>query len=146
MKTALLVGGAAVGVYFLWRYFQGPHPADTATAAAPSAAASSMTAGGAANTLVGGTTLRPGLLAPLPAAAALTAGARIANNAALAARDGVVAVLQTARADARPEPAPAAHASTGLPILGQSPVLGTLPAYDHGSASKGGLSGYPVLR
>lgn len=145
MKTALIVGGAAVGVYFLWRYIQGPHPADTATAAAPSAAASSMTASGASTTLVGGTTLKPGLIPALPSPAALSKFS-VANRAGLARLNAVTAAVQTARSDARLEPAPAAPASGGSPVLGVRPVLGTLPANDYGSESKGGLSRYPVLR
>jgi hypothetical protein len=141
MKNVLIVGGAAVGIYLVWRYCTKPVAAEDATAAAPSAAASSMTYSGAANTLVGGTTRNKGLLA-LPAPL-LSVARGVGSLAGIVRRDANTIASQTARADARMQVAPAAPASTGLPILGMWPVLGTLPANDYGG---GYVPGFPGTR
>lgn len=138
MKNLLIVGGAAVGVYLVWRYLNAPVVAEDATAAAPSAAASSMTQAGAANTLVGGTVQRRSLLDILPGTLRTLQG-NVVNAASIARRDALSIAAQTARADARPEVAPPAPAWSGLPILGRPPVLGTLPANDYG----GYVPGFP---
>jgi hypothetical protein len=140
MKNVLIYGGAAVGVYLLWRYCTKPVAAEDATAAAPSAAASSMTYSGASNTLVGGNVHTKGLLNELPVMLRGVSGAA-SNLAALVRRDAQTIAGQTARADARMEVAPPAPASTGIPILGRFPVLGTLPAFDHGGTYVPGFPG-----
>jgi hypothetical protein len=60
MKTALIAGGAVVGLYLLWKYVQG-----APTSADNTAQGVSMTAGGQANTVYGaGQAIGVGAAAP----------------------------------------------------------------------------------
>lgn len=114
MKTVLAIGGGALALYIGWKLFLEPKPAAaTSPGSASSLAASTMTAGGARNTIVGGIATARGFLASLaPQTAAMPRASLNTWSATL--RN----VLVANRTQVAPAPAPSGDMFTVTGVRG----------------------------
>jgi hypothetical protein len=95
MKTALAIGGAAVGLYLIWRWCNMPAPIQ------PTIAGSAMTSSGAGSS-VAGTISAPGLLpapGPVPRSTVPTLGSAARNLRDVLASDVRAATVAPAPND-----------------------------------------------